>query len=274
MSEVVTQKKLTKRDVRNSFFMWALLVEASNSYERMQALSFCVSIMKPLRKLYDDEEAYREALERHLQFFNSEGTFGSLIGGITLSMEEEKANGAEIPGEMITGIKTGLMGPMAGIGDTIVWGTIRPIVFSFGITLAMAGSVWGGLIPFAFAFICLALGYVLYMFGYRVGRESVQTMLQSGMIKDVITGSSILGLFMMGALGASYVKLSIPIEIVMENADTMVVQDMLDSIIPGMLPLAAIMLIYLYFDKKEQAYNKILILILIISLAGSFVGLF
>ena len=138
----------------------------------------------------------------------------------------------------------------------------------------MAGSVWGGLIPFAFAFICLALGYVLYMFGYRVGRESVQTMLQSGMIKDVITGSSILGLFMMGALGASYVKLSIPIEIVMENADTMVVQDMLDSIIPGMLPLAAIMLIYLYFDKKEQAYNKILILILIISLAGSFVGLF
>lgn len=72
MSEVVTQKKLTKREVRNSFFMWALLVEASNSYERMQALSFCVSIMKPLRKLYDDEEAYREALERHLQFFNSE----------------------------------------------------------------------------------------------------------------------------------------------------------------------------------------------------------
>lgn len=141
MSEVVTQKKLTKREVRNSFFMWALLVEASNSYERMQALSFCVSIMKPLRKLYDDEEAYREALERHLQFFNSEGTFGSLIGGITLSMEEEKANGAEIPGEMITGIKTGLMGPMAGIGDTIVWGTIRPIIFSFGITLAMAGSV-------------------------------------------------------------------------------------------------------------------------------------
>ena len=166
------------------------------------------------------------------------------------------------------------MGPMAGIGDTIVWGTIRPIVFSFGITLAMAGSVWGGLIPFAFAFICLALGYVLYMFGYRVGRESVQTMLQSGMIKDVIPGSSILGLFMMGALGASYVKLSIPIEIVMENADTMVVQDILDSIIPGMLPLAAIMLIYLYFDKKEQAYNKILIFILIISLAGSFVGLF
>ena len=91
MSEVVTQKKLTKREVRNSFFMWALLVEASNSYERMQALSFCVSIMKPLRKLYDDEEAYREALERHLQFFNSEGTFGSLIGGITLSMEEENS---------------------------------------------------------------------------------------------------------------------------------------------------------------------------------------
>ena len=272
MGEVV-KKSLSKRDVRKSFLMWSLLVEATNSYERMQALSFCVSIMKPLRKLYDDEEQYREALERHLQFFNTEGTFGSVIGGIALSMEEEKANGAEIPGEMITGIKTGLMGPMAGIGDTIVWGTIRPIIFSFGITLAMTGSVLGGLIPFSFAFICLALGYVLYMFGYRVGRESVQTMLQSGMIKDVINGSSILGLFMMGALGASYVKLSIPIKIAMENADKMVVQDLLDSIIPGLLPLTAIILIYMYFDKKEQAYNKILIFILVISLAGSFIGL-
>ena len=268
------EKKLSKKDVAKSYFRWMMLVEASNSYERMQDLTFCCSIMKPLRKLYDDETEYREALTRHLQFFNSEGTFGSLIGGIALSMEEEKANGAEIPGEMITGIKTGLMGPMAGIGDTIVWGTLRPIIFSFGITLAMAGSALGGIIPFAFAFICLALGYVLYMFGYRVGRDSVQTMLQSGMIKDVITGSSILGLFMMGALGSSYVKLSIPLEFAIENGDPIVIQNILDSILPGMLPLAAIMAIYFYFDKKEQAYNKVLILILVVSLVGSFIGLF
>ncbi|MEF9961739.1 MAG: PTS system mannose/fructose/sorbose family transporter subunit IID [Erysipelotrichaceae bacterium] len=276
MEDIKTENRisLTKKDILNSYFKWALLVEASNSYERLQALSFCISIIKPLRKLYPDDENYKESLKRHLQFYNSEGTFGSVIGGIVLSMEEEKANGADIPGEVITSIKTGLMGPMAGIGDTIIWGTIRPIIFSIGITMAMTGSAIGGLIPFVFAFICLLLGYVLYSFGYRLGRESVKNLLSSGLIKDIITGSSILGLFMMGSLSANYVKLSTPIKIVMKNADKLVVQDLLDQILPGMLPLAVIFVIYFYFDKKGQSYNKILLLILLFSILGAFIGLF
>lgn len=266
---------LTKKDIRKSYFTWMTLVEASNSYERLQALSFCISIMKPLRKLYTEEGEYKEALQRHLQFYNSEGTFGSVINGIALSMEEEKANGGDIPGEVISGIKTGLMGPMAGIGDTIVWGTIRPIIFSLGVTLAMAGNPLGGVFPFLFAIICCIMGYFLMQFGYRLGRESVQKLLQSGVIKDVITGSGILGLFMMGALSANYVKLSTPIKIVLENQkDPLVIQDLLNQILPGMLPLLLLGLIYLYFSKKGQSYNKILLVILACSLIGSFVGLF
>lgn len=266
---------LTKKDIRKSYFTWMTLVEASNSYERLQALSFCISIMKPLRKLYTEEGEYKEALQRHLQFYNSEGTFGSVINGIALSMEEEKANGGDIPGEVISGIKTGLMGPMAGIGDTIVWGTIRPIIFSLGVTLAMAGNPLGGVFPFLFAIICCIMGYFLMQFGYRLGRESVQKLLQSGVIKDVITGSGILGLFMMGALSANYVKLSTPIKIVLENQkDPLIIQDLLNQILPGMLPLLLLGLIYLYFSKKGQSYNKILLVILACSLIGSFVGLF
>ena len=113
-------------------------VELSNSYERLQALAFCNAIAKALKKLYkDDEEAYKEALKRHLQFYNSEGTLGALIHGVTLSMEEQKAMGNEIPGEVITGLKTGLMGPIAGIGDTIVPGTVKPIVFALACSFAL-----------------------------------------------------------------------------------------------------------------------------------------
>ena len=267
--------QLTKKDIRKSYFSWMMLVEASNSYERLQALSFCISVMKPLRKLYPDEDDYKEALQRHLQFYNSEGTFGGVINGIVLSMEEEKANGADLPGEIITGIKTGLMGPMAGIGDTVVWGTIRPIIFSLGVTLAMAGNPLGGIFPFLFAIICCLLGYFLMQFGYKLGRESVQKLLQSGIIKDIITGSGILGLFMMGALSANYVKLTTPIKIVLENQkDPLVIQDLLNQILPGMMPLTVLGLIYLYFAKKGQSYNKVLIVILVCSLAGSFIGLF
>lgn len=276
--EQVTKKPavhLTNKDIRKSYLTWMTLVEASNSYERLQALSFCISIMKPLRKLYSDEDEYREALQRHLQFYNSEGTFGSVINGIALSMEEEKANGGDIPGEVISGIKTGLMGPMAGIGDTIVWSTIRPIIFSLGVTLAMAGNPLGGLFPFLFAIICFFLGYFLMKFGYRLGRESVQKLLESGVVKDVITGSGILGLFMMGALSANYVSLTTPIKVVLENQkDPLVIQDLLNQILPGMLPLIVLGLIYLYFSKKGQSYNMVLVIILVCSLIGSFIGLF
>lgn len=129
------EQKLTKKDLRGVYNTWYFSTELSNSYERLQALAFCNAISKPLRKLYKDDDKYEEALKRHLQFYNSEGTFGSMIHGITLSMEEQKSNGADIPAEVITGIKTGLMGPVAGIGDTIIWGTLKPIILALVVHL-------------------------------------------------------------------------------------------------------------------------------------------
>ena len=88
------EQKLTKKDLRGVYNTWYFSTELSNSYERLQALAFCNAISKPLRKLYKDDEKYKDALKRHLQFYNSEGTFGCMIHGIVLSMEEQKAGGA------------------------------------------------------------------------------------------------------------------------------------------------------------------------------------
>lgn len=266
---------LSKKSLKKTYFWWIFTAELSNSYERLQALSFCVSMLPSLRELYkDDKEEYKAALRRHLQFFNSEGTFAGLILGGICSLEEERASGADLPDEMFSGLKTGLMGPMAGIGDTIIWGTLRPIIFSIAVTLAQSGNILGGIFPFLFPIISLALGYNLFKFGYKVGRDSIQSLLGSGMINKVITGSSILGLIMMGALSASYVKLSIPIKIKLANADPIVIQELLDQILPGMLPLVVIAGIYWYFSKKGQSYNLVIGIIIILSLLGSLIGLF
>lgn len=265
---------LTKKDLRKSYLKWWFTTELSNSYERLQALSFCSSISNCLEKLYPKKEERAEALQRHLQFYNSEGTFGCLIHGITCSMEEQKANGSEIPAEAITGLKTGLMGPMAGIGDTLIWGTLKPIIFGLAVSFAVQGNVLGAFIPFLFTLIGFALGYWCWMTGYSTGKTSIMHILHSGRINDLITGSSIMGLFMMGALGSNYVKLSIPIELALDNTKVISIQGILDSIAPGLLPLSCIMLIYFYFKKKGQNYNMVLLGILGISLLGSLIGLF
>lgn len=268
------ENSLTTRDLLNTFTMWFFTTELSNSYDRLQGLAFANALAKRLKKLYgDNTEGYKEALQRNLQFYNSEGTMGSIIHGITLSMEEEKAKGNDVPGEMITGIKTGIMGPVAGIGDTLIWGTIRPIILGLACSFALNANSIGAIIPFLFPLTIFIVGFNLLRFGYTVGKESIMNILQSGMINSIIKATGILGLFMMGALSSTYVKVSTPLAFEIENADPVVLQDILNQIAPGILPLIAIFGIYFYFTKIGTNYNRVVLGILVISLIGSFLGI-
>lgn len=266
--------RLTNKDLRSVYNKWYFSTELSNSYDRLQGLAFCNALSKPLKKLYaDDEEEYKKALVRHMEFYNSEGTSGCLIHGIALSMEEQNANGTSVPGQVITGIKTGLMGPIAGIGDTIIWGTVKPIILALGCTFALQGNFIGAFIPFLFPIIGYIAGWFFMKFGFRLGKDAVMKLMQSGMINTIITGASILGLFMMGALSSSYVKVSTPLKFVMKNADPIVVQKILDQILKGILPLACIFGIYWYFTHKGANYNKVIFSVLILSMVASFLGI-
>ncbi|MEK5520368.1 PTS fructose transporter subunit IID [Heyndrickxia sporothermodurans] len=268
------ERKLTKKDLRKTFALWYSSVEVSNSYERLQALAFCNALSKNLRKLYkDDDEAYQEALKRHLQFYNSEGTMGSIIHGVTLSLEEEKSNGAPIPDEVITGFKTGLMGPIAGIGDTLMWGTLKPIILALACSMALGGNFLGAVIPFLYPLAIILIGYNMLKSGYFLGRESVMRLMKSGLINKIINSASILGLFMMGALSSTYIKIKTPLEFKIAHSKPIVVQEILDQILLGILPLCAVFAIYFFFKTKGQNYNKIIIGIILISLIGSFFGI-
>ena len=271
---VKNEVRLTNQDLNKTFFRWWLATELSNSYDRLQGLAFCNALSQPLKKLYGEgTEEYKDALTRHMEFYNSEGITGSLIHGIALSMEEENANGGNVPGQIVTGIKTGLMGPIAGIGDTLIHGTMKPIILALACTFALQGNVIGAFIPFLINIISYIIGNNAMKFGYKLGKESVMKMMKSGLINNIITGASIMGLFMMGALSSSYVKVSTPLQFAMENAKPIVIQEILDKICLGMLPLAAVMGIFWYFTHKGANYNKVIFGVLIFSMIAGFLGI-
>ena len=167
------EKKLTKKEIKRSFWRWTCFSHSNYNYERMQSSGFLHAMLPVLDKLYgDDEEALRKSYHRHLEFFNTEPHFGGIIGGLTIALEEEKAAGAPITGDAINSIKTGLMGPLAGIGDTLWQGTLVPILLSIAISIGSEGNVFGPIFYIVSMFaIMLGLAYYLWMQGYSLRKR-------------------------------------------------------------------------------------------------------
>lgn len=272
MEENKTKKLLTKKDIRGVFFRWWWTAELSNSFERMQALAVCASFAPALKKIYKTDEELNEALHRHLGFFNTQANWGCLIHGTVLAMEEQKALGEEIPGEMITSVKSGLMGPLAGIGDTLDFGTIQPILFALGASFAKDGNIIGAFFPIAFALLTFFEAYFLFDFGYSLGKDSIKKVLSGGIINKIIDCASILGMFMMGALSANIVKLQTPLQWAF-GEKTIVLQDTLNAIAPGILPLLAVFFVYWGIKYKKWTITKLLVVLIIISIVGAFLGI-
>lgn len=266
---------LTKKDLNKAYWLWYIDAEMSNSYERMQAPAFCNAISDILVKLYPDKEDLSAALKRHLDFFNSEGIWGvAPIMGVVIAMEEEKAQGNAIDDAAIVGIKTGLMGPLAGVGDTIDWGTIKVLMCSLGCAVSANGSPVGAFFPFIYTVIAWVEGYYLFHMGYNLGATAIGQMLASGVINELIDGASILGLFMMGALSANTVKLSTPIVISAGETSLSLQEDILDGIVPGILPLIVVLAIWRYMKRGKINYALLILVIVGVSLLGSLIGLF
>lgn len=265
---------ITKRDVTKAFWIYYFGCEESNSYERLQSLVFCASMTPILKKLYPAKEDLSEALKRHLAFFNTEGSLGGIIQGIAIAMEEEKAVDGNLPGSAITSIKTGLMGPIAGMGDAIVWAVVMPVIYGIFIPFAEQGSALGGIAPLIlWPGISIIIQYFMTQRGYSLGRESITGLLKSGVMQSIIFAANVLGLIMMGALSSSYITISSPLELTLGAGNVIGVQEILDSIAPGILPLVAIFAIYFYMMKKGPRYNVILISIVVISVICALLGI-
>ena len=249
------KKLLTKKDVNNMAWRWNVYCEMSNSFARLQSLAFCAAFIPVLKKLYGhDQEEFSAALSRHLMFFNTEGIWGAVVHGIALAMEEQRAMGAPIPVEAITGIKAGLMGPFAGIGDTIDWSTIKPLMAMLCLPLAESGSFIAPVIYFILvAGILTTEEFFFVNIGYRMGTEAAMTILGGGMVNKFISCASVLGMFMMGGLSASMVNVYTTAQIPTGEGTVMAIQgDILDAVAPGLLTLATVLLVYKYLRSGHS----------------------
>ena len=245
------KRLLDKKDIRGAWIRWWWSCEQSNSFERLQSLAFCICMAPILKKLWpDNEEELRAGLKRHLVFFNTQGIWGAVVHGIVISMEEQRAMGVAIDPAAITGVKTGLMGPFAGIGDTIDWSTIQPLALAFCIPYGLEGKWWAAIVPWLVVFTITQFeGYNFMKMGYRLGTRAAVSILQSGQVQRIITFFSVLGLFMMGSLAAGMVDVQIKLAISTSGTPMYIQKDILDKIIPGLLSILTVFAVYGYLKK-------------------------
>lgn len=212
MREENENKKVTisKRDRMN--VSWRLtFVQANWNYERMHNVGFAYTLAPIIKKLYTTKEDRRDALNRHLEFVNTHPYLHAPIVGVVMALEEEKASGTEIEDMAIQGVKIGMMGPLAGVGDPVFWGTLRPIIGAFAASLALTGSVMGPLLFFIlWNVIRIAFMWYTQELGYRSGSEITKD-LEGGILQQLTTGASILGMFVMGVLVPRWTTMNFPV---------------------------------------------------------------
>ncbi len=296
---------LTKND-RFSVALRSTFLQGSWNYERMQNGGWCFAMIPAIKRLYTTKEDQVAALKRHLEFFNTHPYVASPILGVTLALEEDKANGAEVEDSAIQGVKVGMMGPLAGVGDPVFWFTVRPILGALGASLAMAGNILGPILFFVLWNV-IRFGFMWYTqeFGYKVGMKITED-LSGGLLKKVTKGASILGMFILGALVERWVSINfVPVVsnvtlsegayiewdklpegsegihqalsqyasgLSMEPTKVTTLQDNLNSLIPGFVPLL-LTLLCMWLLKKNVSPIIIIIALFIVGILGHVIGL-
>ncbi|MFC0233675.1 PTS system mannose/fructose/sorbose family transporter subunit IID [Vagococcus entomophilus] len=296
---------LTKKD-RLAVALRSTFLQGSWNYERMQNGGWTFSMIPAIKKLYKTKEDRSSALKRHLEFFNTHPYLASPVLGVTLALEEERANGAPVDDVAIQGVKVGMMGPLAGVGDPVFWFTVRPMLGALGASLAMGGNVLGPIIFFvAWNLIRWAFMWYTQEFGYKAGSKITDD-LSGGVLQDITKGASILGMFVLAALVQRWVSIKfLPIVsevkldkgayiewdklptggeglkkafeqvnsgLALSNTKVTTLQNNLDQLIPG---LAALLLTFfcMFLLKKKVSPIVIILGLFVVGVLGHVVGL-
>ena len=269
---------LERKDVFNAFWRWLFFSHSTYNWERMQGMGFAHAMTPIIAKLYKTKEDISAALKRHLVFFNTQPDIGGVIHGITIAMEEERALGADISDDAINSVKVGLMGPMAGIGDTIQQGIVIPISLAIGMSIATGGQVGtatrGNILGPLFFFVVMAafvwgVGWWIFYTGYRQGRFAVTNILRGGTLDRIMTGAMVLGNFVIGALTVNFVKLSTNLAFKI-GGTVFSLQEVLNEFMPNLLPLLLVLLIWWLLAKKQVSPTIIMLVIILVGVLTAY----
>ena len=296
---------LSKQD-RRSVALRSTFLQGSWNYERMQNGGWCFAMIPAIKKLYTNKEDQKAALKRHLEFFNTHPYVASPVLGVTLALKEEKANGAQVDDAAIQGVKVGMMGPLAGVGDPVFWFTARPMLGALGASLAMGGSILGPILFFVlWNVIRWAFMWYTQEFGYRAGSK-ISEDLSGGLLQKVTKIASILGMFVLGSLIERWVSINfIPVVskvklsdgayidwnslpagaegiktaisqyasgMALDSTKVTTLQDNLNSLIPGLMPLL-LTLLCMWLLKKKVSPIVIILALFVVGILGHVVGI-
>jgi len=276
--------RLTRGDLIRSWALWTFFAHANYNYERLQGTGFAHAMTPIIKRLYSTEDEIRAALKRHLVFFNTEPNFGNVVHGTVIAMEEQRANGAAIDDDAINSVKSGLMGPMAGIGDTLSQNTITPILLALGIGIA-GGQAGGTAVPtlsnavgnplgailytIAISVVIVAIGYTAWMQGYARGRSFVTEILRSGTIDRVLIGAGVLGNMVLGALAATFVVVNLAPTVNIAGAQMNLQAAIIDPLFPGALALGLVLMTW-WLLRRQVSPLAILAAYLVISILAAY----
>ncbi|HHH82813.1 MAG TPA: PTS system mannose/fructose/sorbose family transporter subunit IID [Chloroflexi bacterium] len=273
--ETTAEKKLTRSDLMKSFWRYLFLNQLGWNYERMQSVGYCAAILPILRKTRPDPEEFKEAFITNLNFFNTNPVVGyPLILGAHIALEEM---GASL--ETTEGLKVGLMGPLAGVGDTIVWALYNSIIMSIGSVMALQGNIMGPIMVILLVLIpYFAVRYWQFFWAYRQGSNLI-AQLGSGMIARITELATIVGLIVIGGFAPSIVRLTTPLEWSREvevrgemTTQVVNIQEQLDAILPYMLPLLVTWLAYALL-KRGWSPIRVIIVLTAIGFIGGALGI-
>ena len=257
MANQTESTKLTKQDIKKVYIRNLFALQFGWNYEKMQGLGYAYVIMPVLKRLYkNDPEKMKKALKMQLSYFNTTPAMAHLITGADMALEEELGVESE---ETVMAVKTGLMGPLAGVGDTLFIAIYRAIVFSIAAYIAMQGNPVGLIIPLI---TCAAVLWIRYKFtwlGYNSGRKLATSFADK--LAPITEAASILGLTVVGALIPSVISYKTDLTFAMGEV-TFSVQEMLDKILPCMLPLGIVMLSYWLLGKKNINSTKLIFILI------------
>ncbi|MDN5362338.1 MAG: mannose system component [Moorella sp. (in: firmicutes)] len=267
--------EITKRDLRGVALRWLFFNTSAWNWERMQHIAFAWSLLPVLKKLYQGKEELGAALKRHMVFFNTEMTIGSPIIGAIAAIERQRAAGEEIPDDTINAIKSGLMGPFAAIGDSLWASAVNAILLSFAMGMALQGNILG---PVIYAVVWITMTWYMMSIGINLGYHLGVNVLDSefltpATIERVTRSLNILGLVVVGALSATFVSLSTPIQWTLQQKAT-TLQSILDGMMPKFLPLLWVGLMWYLHQFRNWSIMKLLGFTIVVGLVGSLLKIF
>lgn len=270
------EKKLSKKSLLKSFHNWYYGHLTCFSQEHMQTFGYLCAMLPLVEELYENEDDKAKAMNTYTAFFNTEPQLGTVIVGMTAGLEEARANGAEdVDEETINSLRAGLMGPVAGIGDSLIVGTVIPILLGIAMGMSTGGSPLGAIFYMIvwnlFAYFGMKF---LYFKGYRLGGKAVDFLIgaQGEALRDCV---STLGGIVIGAVAATWVSVKTSLQLFNEAGEAyLILQNKLDEVFPGLLTAVFIILCWFLMAKKKMSPIKVMLLLVVIAFVGVLVGFF